>query len=72
MHRMQTILDKGDLFRQHGNVLIAYHGEDDKFWRVVVKSTQDGSGTYLQSFHRSKRRDLDAARRKWTLIKSTD
>ena len=62
---VQRILDEGELFEaQRARHAIGFIEVDDKLWRAVVKSTADGSETYLVSVHRAQAYDLGAARRR--------
>ena len=63
-HRVQRIFDGEEIFRGRDRVAIGFMEEDGRLWRAVVKSTQDGSETYIETLHRARPRDLAAARRR--------
>ena len=67
--RVQRILDGGETFRGFDRQVVGFFEDDDRLWRVVVKSTQDGSETFLVTYHKAKNRDLWQARRKWEHLK---
>ncbi len=60
--RVQRIFDKGRMFRsaEISRVAIGFLEENGKLWRVVVKETEDGKETYLETLHRAKGRDFRA------------
>lgn len=61
-HRVQRIFDGEEIFMGRDRVAIGFMEEDGRLWRAVVKSTQDGSETYIETLHRARPRDLAAAR----------
>lgn len=61
--RVQRIFDEGEVFQISNQIAIGFIEENGRPWRAVVKSTRDGSQTYLQSLHKAKRGGLRAARR---------
>ena len=58
---VQRILDEGELFTERKRHAAGFLQVDGKIWSAVVKSTGDGSRTYLASFHRAQPRDLEKA-----------
>ena len=58
---VQRILDEGELFTERKRHAAGFLQVDGKIWNAVVKSTGDGSRTYLASFHRAQPRDLEKA-----------
>ena len=60
---VQDILDEGELFAD-GNGVVGFAERDGSLWRVIVRTFRDGSETYLATFHRARRRDRAAARRR--------
>jgi hypothetical protein len=67
--RVQRILDGGELFSQHGTRVIGFLEEDDRLWRVVVKTTRDARETYLTTLHKAQPNDIVMARRRLKKIK---
>ena len=62
---VQRILDEGELFEaQRDRHMIGFIENNGLLWRAVVKSTVDGSETYLVSLHRAQPYDQRAARRR--------
>ncbi len=66
--RIQRILDEGEVFHTRKRVAIGFLEEDGRLWRVAVKATQDGSETYLATYHKAQRYDIRAARRRFQAI----
>lgn len=60
--RVQRILDTGEVFRSADRRAIGFIQEGGRLWRAVLKSTQDGSETYLATLHRAQPDDLIRAR----------
>ena len=73
--RIQKLLDEGTVLKDESGSLIAFgrqpgsNGEADRIWRAVLKPTKDRSEVYLQSLHRSTRRQMSRALRRNRLIK---
>ena len=67
--RVQHILDRGEVFRSADRRAMGFLEEGGRAWRAVMKSTRDGSETYLTTLHRAETYALDAARRKMVRIK---
>ena len=61
--RVQRLLDGGELFVKDDRRAYAFLEEDGRLWRAVVKVTEDGSETFLVTYHRAQHYDLPAARR---------
>ena len=61
---MQRIFDGGELFAEHGTRAIGFLEEDGRLWRAVVKATEDGSETYIATFHKAHPWNIAAARRR--------
>ncbi len=54
--------------KSHGRHINGFLATDGRIWRAVIKSTGDGSEMYLKTFHKSKRRDLMLARKRWNRV----
>lgn len=67
--RVQRIIDQGEVFLSREHFAIGFIEEDGKFWRAVVKSTQDGSEAYLMTLHRARDYDIRVARRELQKIR---
>ena len=67
--RVQRIFDEGEMFAVGEHHAIAFLEEDDRLWRVVVKTTRDGSEAFLATFHKAQPHNLDAARQRMKRIK---
>ena len=61
--RVQRILDEGRVFRsaEISRVAIGFLEEDGRVWRAVVKATEDGRQTYLETLHRATERNMARA-----------
>ena len=49
-------------------MLVGFIEAEGKLWRAAVKSTGDGSETYLATLHRAQLRDLRSARGRYRRI----
>lgn len=67
--RVQRIIDRGEFFESAELRGMGFLQEDGQLWSAVLKSTQDGSETYLMTLHMARRRDLVAARRNFKRIR---
>ncbi len=56
--RVQRIFDEGRVFRKGKRYVVGFIEEGGRFWRAVVKATEDRSETYLTNFHRIEPRKL--------------
>ena len=60
---VQRILDNGELFRDRNGV-IGFLEMDGRLWRAVIRTFDDGTETYIATFHKARPNDLRAARRR--------
>ena len=60
---VQRILDDGELFRDRNGV-IGFLEMDGRLWRAVIRTFDDGTETYIATFHKARPNDLRAARRR--------
>lgn len=67
--RVQQIIDGGEIFAGADRLAIGFMEEGGKLWRAVVKSTQDGSESYLKTLHRARDYDIRWARRELSKIR---
>ena len=65
---VQRILDEGELFRTDDRRMVGFVEADGRLWRAAIKSTDDGSETYLATLHRARKRDLRSAERRYKRI----
>ena len=65
---VQRILDEGELFRTDDRRMVGFVEADGRLWRASIKSTDDGSETYLATLHRARERDLRSAERRYKRI----
>ena len=64
------MIDRGEVFRSADRRAMGFiEDEERRLWRAVMKSTQDGSETYLTTLHRAETYALMAARRRMVRIK---
>ena len=61
---VQRILDDGEVFKAGPYHAAGFIESDGRLWRAVVKATEDGAETYLQTLHKAQPYDLAAARRR--------
>lgn len=67
--RVQRILDQGEVFRSADRTAMGFLREGRDLWRAVLKSTQDGSETYLTTLHRVDPQRLRNARRHFSKVR---
>ena len=60
--RVQRMIDRGEVFQSADRRAMGFIEEEGRLWRAVLKSSQDGSETYLTTLHRAQRDDLIRAR----------
>ena len=67
---VQVLIDHGTAVLEKKRTLV-FVGETGmgKWWRAVVKRTADERRTYLVTFHRIKRNQVAAARRRGTVVR---
>ena len=67
----ENLVDHGEVFQSREHFAMGFIEEDGKLWKAVLKSTRDGSETYLLILHRSYPKNL-AGRRAGTTNRYDD
>ena len=64
-----NLVDHGEVLQSQKHFATGFIKEDGKLWKAMLKSTRDGSETYLFTLHRSYPKNLAAARRDYEQIR---